>query len=343
MRKNSRSLNILVTGATGFIGSHTVVELLNDGYKVIGIDNFTNSSKVVLERIKKLSNNKFHFEKLDIRDKEALEELFKKNDISSVIHFAGYKAVGESVGNPLLYFSNNLKGTVTLLEVMNQFAVKKFVFSSSCTVYGTPSNVPVTEEAKLSPENPYGRTKTWIDEMLNDISLSDNDWSIISLRYFNPIGAHPSGILGEDPTGKPNNLLPFVTQTAIGRREKLLIFGDDYPTPDGTCIRDYIHVQDLAIGHLKALEKIFSEYPSIKYVNIGTGKGYSVLDIVKTFEDVNQVKVPFEIAPRRAGDAPIIFADPSKANSYLGWKAEFNLEEMLRDAWNFQKKNPKGY
>lgn len=337
--------NVLVTGATGFIGSHTIVELLDSDYSVIGIDNLVNSSEKVLERIKEVSGKEFPFFKIDIRDFSRLNKLISSHKIDAVIHFAGYKAVGESVKDPLLYFSNNLKGTINLLEVMQKHEVKKIVFSSSCTVYGNPKTVPVSEMEKESPQNPYGRTKTWIDQMLNDLYLSENNsWSIISLRYFNPIGAHPSGKIGEDPDGIPNNLLPYITQTAIGRRDELSIFGNDYPTPDGTCIRDYIHVLDLSEGHVKALDKILSdENNNIEYVNLGTGRGHSVMEVVKTFMEVNDIKIPYRFSQRRDGDAAIIYADPSKAKSYLNWKANRTLNDMLRDAWNFQKKNPRGY
>lgn len=336
--------NILVTGATGFIGSHTIVELLGEGYSVIGIDNLINSSERVIERIKELSGKEFTFFKIDIRDFGQLDKLISSHRIDAVMHFAGYKAVGESVKEPMLYFSNNLKGTVNLLEVMEKHNLKKFVFSSSCTVYGNPQSVPVSESEKKSPQNPYGRTKAWIDEMLNDLYLSDKkNWSIISLRYFNPIGAHPSGKIGEDPEGIPNNLLPYITQTAIGTREELSIFGNDYPTPDGTCIRDYIHIVDLSEGHVKALNKILNDIDcnSLEYVNLGTGKGYSVLEVVDTFIEVNNQNVQYKFTPRREGDAAIIYADPTKAKSYLNWEASKTLKDMLRDAWNFQKKNPK--
>lgn len=335
--------SILVTGATGFIGSHTIVQLLQDGYNVIGIDNFSNSTSTVITRIKEITNKEFLFEQIDIRDQETLDGLFRENSIDAVIHFAGYKAVGESVEKPLLYFSNNLKGTITLLEVMNENNVKKMVFSSSCTVYGEPDEVPVKENDSLSPQNPYGRTKTWIDEILNDISNSDSHWSVISLRYFNPIGAHPSGLLGEDPKGIPNNLIPYITQTAIGNREVLSIFGDDYNTPDGTCIRDYIHISDLANGHLKALKKLEDENNTIEYVNLGTGQGYSVLEVLHAFMVVNKVEVPHQITSRRPGDAAVVYSDPAKAKDFLKWEAEKGLKEMVKDAWNFQIKNPNGY
>ncbi len=334
---------VLVTGATGFIGSHTIVELLKDDYDIIGIDNLSNSSNIVVNRIKEITKKEFKFEQVDIRDEAALNGLFSQHKIDAVIHFAGYKAVGESVEKPLLYFSNNLKGTVTLLEVMDKNNVKSIVFSSSCTVYGHPKEVPVKENDSLSPENPYGRTKTWIDEILKDISNSDSQWSVISLRYFNPIGAHPSGLLGEDPKGAPNNLMPYIAQTAIGKREQLSVFGNDYNTLDGTCIRDYIHITDLANGHLKAVEKLENVINRIEYVNLGTGRGYSVLDIINTFVEVNKVDIPYNITSRRPGDAAVIYSDPSKAKRFLNWEAKKGLKEMVKDAWNFQLENPNGY
>lgn len=338
MNKNK----ILVTGVTGFIGSHTVVELLERDYSVVGVDNLSNSSTEVLDRIFKITGKKIDFYPVDIRDNNSLENIFQENAIDAVIHFAGYKAVGESVENPLLYYSNNLKGTITLLEVMMRNDVTNLVFSSSCTVYGNPETVPVTELMNKNPENPYGKTKAWIDEILNDISVSNKDWSILSLRYFNPIGAHPSGLIGEDPLGIPNNLIPFITQVAVGRRKKLNIFGNNYPTDDGTCVRDYIHVVDLARGHTKALEKVLN-FTGCEFINLGTGKGYSVLDVVNAFQDENNVNIDYEIVGKRAGDASEIYADPSKASKYLDWKAEMSLREMLKDAWNFQQKNPNGY
>ncbi|MEX2362966.1 MAG: UDP-glucose 4-epimerase GalE, partial [Balneolaceae bacterium] len=310
-------------------------------YSVIGIDNLVNSSEKVLERITELTNKQILFEQIDLRDKDKLSQFFENNAINAVIHFAGFKAVGESVENPLLYFSNNIKATITLLEVMAQFNVKELVFSSSCTVYGDPQDVPLTENSLLSPTNPYGRTKYWIEKMLLDIYDADSNWSIISLRYFNPIGAHPSGLIGENPIGIPNNLVPFITQTVIGKRKKLSIFGDTYPTHDGTCVRDYIHVCDLSLGHVAALKKL-KGFNKIDYYNLGTGKGHSVLDVVQTFERVNQVKVPFEIDEKRPGDAAEVWAETARAKEELKWEALLTLEDMLRDAWNWQVKNPEG-
>lgn len=332
---------ILITGATGYIASHTIVELIKKGYEIVGIDNLANSSKNVLDKVKEITGVSIRFFEIDIRDSSSLRDLFEKFKFKAVMHFAGYKAVGESVSNPLLYYSNNLCGTIILLDVMNEYAVKNIVFSSSCTVYGNPDTVPVEEGESINPQNPYGRTKAYIDQILKDISTSDPDWSIISLRYFNPIGAHESGLIGEDPHGIPNNLVPFITQTAVGKLDKLSVFGNDYPTKDGTCIRDYIHVIDLAIAHRKALEHL--EKTSCEFVNLGTGKGYSVLEVLKSFEKVNSVEIPFEIAPRREGDAVEVFAKPDKANKLLNWEAKRSLEKMLKDAWNFQQQNPGGY
>lgn len=339
---NMRKNKILISGVTGFIGSHTAVELIESGHSVIGVDNLSNSSADVVDRIYQITDKKIDFSLVDIRDYDSLDNIFKNNVIDAVIHFAGYKAVGESVKNPMLYYSNNLKGTITLLEIMNRHDVTNLVFSSSCTVYGNPESVPVTELTLKSPVNPYGRTKAWIDEILNDLSVSNKEWSIISLRYFNPIGAHSSSLIGEDPLGKPNNLVPFITQVAVGRRKKLSVFGDDYPTKDGTCIRDYIHVVDLARGHTKAIEKVF-DFNGCEFVNLGTGKGHSVLEVVNTFQQENNVDIDYEIVGRRPGDASEIYADPSKARRFLDWKAEKSLNEMLKDAWNFQQKNPNGY
>lgn len=332
---------ILVTGATGYIASHTIVELLNQGFDVIGIDNLAASKKAVISRITALTNRSMIFRQVDIRDKESILSLFDTYSIQSVIHFAGYKAVGESVANPMKYYSNNLKGSITLLEAMHEQGVKNLVFSSSCTVYGDAKNSFVTEDQELAPTNPYGRTKYMIEQMLNDISSSDNEWNIISLRYFNPIGAHPSGKIGEDPLGIPNNLLPYVSQTALGKREYLSVFGGDYSTRDGTCIRDYIHVCDLAKGHLAAIEKL-SNY-KYEVFNLGTGIGHSVLEVIDAFEHASSRKINFKIQERREGDAAAVWADPRKAQEQLNWQADRNLADMCKDAWNFQSENPEGY
>jgi len=332
---------VLITGGTGYIGSHTVVEFLNKNYDVVIMDNLSNSKKEALNRLEKITGKKPKFYETDLLDKEGMKKIFQENKIDSVIHFAGLKAVGESVEKPLLYYKNNITGTVNLLEVMKEQDVKKIVFSSSATVYGYSTDVPFNENTPLSATNPYGRTKLMIEEILRDIYVSDNSWGIALLRYFNPIGAHESGLIGEDPNGKPNNLMPYITQVAIGKRDKLSVFGDDYNTPDGTGVRDYIHVVDLAKGHLKALEKIMKENIAEAY-NLGTGKGYSVLDLVKTFQKVNKVEIPYEITDRRPGDIATCYADPEKAKKELNWKAEKGIEEMCRDSWNWQKNNPKG-
>ena len=333
---------ILVTGGTGYIGSHTVVELLDSGYEVVIVDNFYNSKPEVLNRILDITGKDFKFYEIDIRDQEALDKVFSENQIEAVIHFAGLKAVGESVEIPITYYHNNITGTLMLCEVMQKHGVKKIVFSSSATVYGMDNKPPYTEDMPTSATNPYGRTKLMIEEILKDIYVSDNSWGISILRYFNPIGAHASGKIGEDPNGIPNNLLPYITQVACGKREKLYVFGDDYDTNDGTGVRDYIHVVDLAQAHIKALEKILSN-TGVEIYNLGTGVGYSVLDVINTFARVNQVEVPYVITDRRPGDVATSFADPSKAFKELGWKAAKNLEDMCRDSWNWQKNNPDGY
>ena len=332
---------VLITGGTGYIGSHTCIEFLNANYDVVVADNFSNSKEEVLKRIKEITGKDVKFYKTDIRDKEALRLIFSENSIESVIHFAGLKAVGESVSIPLKYYDNNIWGTVNLLEVMNEFNVKKIVFSSSATVYGYSKEVPFKENLPLSATNPYGRTKLMIEEILGDLYSSDNSWSIALLRYFNPIGAHESGKIGEDPNGIPNNLMPYITQVAVGKREKLSVFGDDYETHDGTGVRDYIHVTDLAKGHLYAMRKV-NESSGIDSYNLGTGKGYSVLDLVKAFENVNNIKIPYIITGRRPGDIDSCYADPSKAEKILGWKAEKTLEDMCLDSWRWQKNNPEG-
>lgn len=329
---------ILVTGGLGYIGSHTSVLLLESGYEVVIIDNLSNSKIEVVDKIKKITNKDFKFCKEDLRNEKVLDDIFKKENIDAVIHFAGLKAVGESVKKPLLYYQNNLDSTLTLCKIMNKYNVKKLVFSSSATVYGSQEVLPIKETASLSTTNPYGSTKLFIEYILDDIYKSDNDWSIIKLRYFNPVGAHDSGLLGEDPNGIPNNLMPYVSKVAMGELPYLNVFGDDYKTKDGTGVRDYIHVVDLSLGHLKALEYIEKNNGSIA-INLGTGKGYSVLDIVNAYEKVNGIKVPYKIAPRRDGDIAECYADPTKALELLNWKAEKDLDDMVRSSYNFVKNN----
>ena len=334
---------ILVTGGTGFIGSHTVVQLLEDGRDVVIVDNLVNSKLCVLDRIKTITGKTCRFYKADLLDFEAIDQIFKENkDIDSVIHFAGLKAVGESVAMPMYYYHNNLTGTLNLCKAMSDNGVKKIVFSSSATVYGKPESVPIREDFPLSTTNPYGETKLVIERILSDICVSDADWSVSVLRYFNPIGAHESGLIGEDPKGIPNNLLPYITKVASGKLECLSVFGDDYNTHDGTGVRDYIHVVDLANAHLKALDRA-NTVKGIEYFNIGTGNGYSVLDIVKSYEKATGLTINYKIAPRRPGDIDECYADPTKAYELLGWKAQFGIEKMCADAANWQKKNPNGY
>ncbi len=334
--------SILVTGGTGFIGSHTVLELLKKNYRIVVIDNLRNSKRESLKRVEKLTGAKIEFHQIDLLDKPDLFDLFNQNNFDGVIHFAGLKAVGESVEKPLLYYSNNISGTVNLCEVMLHHNVKNLVFSSSATVYGNPDQSPLTENSALSAVNPYGQTKLTIEYILNDLYRADQNWNIALLRYFNPVGAHKSGEIGEDPTGIPNNLMPYITQVAVGKLAKLQVFGNDYETHDGTGIRDYIHVVDLATGHLRALEKLM-ENPGIVIYNLGTGKGSSVLDVIHAFEIANGIKIPYKLAPRRPGDAAVCYADVKKAASELGWVAEYNLKDMCRDAWNWQTKNPSGF
>lgn len=334
--------NILVTGGAGFIGSHTVVELLNAGYSVVVVDNLVNSSSESLERVKKITGKSIKFYKDDLLDKEALQDIFEKENISSVIHFAGLKAVGESCKIPLEYFNNNITGTINLLMVMEKYNVKSLVFSSSATVYGKPESVPIREDFPLSVSNPYGRTKLIIEDMLRDIYKADTSWDIALLRYFNPIGAHESGEIGENPAGIPNNLLPYVSKVAIGELETVNVFGNDYDTPDGTGVRDYIHVVDLAEGHIKALEKLNS-HPGLVTYNLGTGKGYSVLEIIHNFEKACGKKIPYNITDRRPGDIDMCYADPGKAKKELGWEAKRDIEKMCEDAWRWQSKYPKGF
>ena len=332
-------MSILVTGGAGYIGSHTCVELLNAGKDIVLIDNFSNSKTDVLDSIKKITKKDFKFYGVNYLDRESLERVFSENKISAVINFAGYKAVGESVFKPLEYYHNNVSGAITLLDVMRKYGCKKFVFSSSATVYGTPKVVPITEESEIGhTTNPYGTTKLFIEQILQDLYKSDNTWDICILRYFNPIGAHESGLIGEDPQGLPNNLFPFIAKVAAGILKELQVFGNDYPTKDGTGVRDYIHVVDLAKGHLCALDKLDKEEQWLFIYNLGTGTGYSVLDIVNAFKKVNGVDVPYKIVGRREGDIATCFADPSKAKKELGFSCEKTLEDMCRDGWNFQKK-----
>ena len=333
---------ILVTGGAGFIGSHTLVELLNEGYDVVVLDNFCNSKPIVFDRIKKITGKDVKFYEADLLDYDAVDKIFSENDIDSVIHFAGLKAVGESVLEPIRYYHNNLTGTFNLCNVMQKYGAKRIVFSSSATVYGKPESVPIREDFPLSTTNPYGETKLMIERILKDLFVSDNEWSVSVLRYFNPIGAHKSGMIGEDPKGIPNNLLPYITQVASGKREYLSVFGNDYNTHDGTGVRDYIHVVDLAKAHLKALERT-KKVKGVEYFNIGTGVGYSVLDIVKAYEKATGIKINYIIAPRRPGDIDECYADPKKAYEVLGWKAEYNIEDMCRDSNNWQQMNPDGY
>ena len=335
------NMAILVTGGAGFIGSHTCVELLENGYEVVIVDNFINSKPEALNRIKQITGKDFKFYEADLLDKAAVETIFIENKIDAVIHFAGLKAVGESVAQPIRYYHNNISGTLILCQVMQEAGVKKIVFSSSATVYGSPKTVPIREDFPLHTTNPYGSTKLMIENILQDIFVADNEWSIALLRYFNPIGAHKSGLIGEDPNGIPNNLMPYIAQVAAGKLEVLSVFGDDYDTKDGTGGRDYIHVVDLAQGHIKAVEKVLGG-SGVDAYNLGTGIGYSVLDMVHAFETANNVKVNYKIAPRRPGDIAVCFADPKKAKELLGWQAQFGIEDMCRDSWKFVKQNPNG-
>ncbi|MFT4145000.1 MAG: UDP-glucose 4-epimerase GalE [Mobilitalea sp.] len=333
---------ILVTGGAGYIGSHTCVELLNQGYEVVVVDNLSNSSEEALERVKKITGKNITFYKADLLDKEALEEIFDEEVIEGVIHFAGLKAVGESVQKPLEYYHNNITGTLILCEVMREHKVKNIVFSSSATVYGTPDSVPIKEDFPLSATNPYGYTKLMLERILSDLHTSDSDWNVVLLRYFNPIGAHSSGSIGEDPKGIPNNLVPYITQVAVGKLEYLNVYGNDYDTIDGTGVRDYIHVVDLALGHIKALEKI-KENKGVLTYNLGTGNGYSVLQMVESFERVSRTRINYVIQPRRAGDIGICYADVKKAKEELHWEAARGLNQMCEDSWRWQKNNPNGY
>ncbi|MGN6704327.1 MAG: UDP-glucose 4-epimerase GalE [Burkholderiaceae bacterium] len=333
---------ILVTGASGYIGSHTCVELLNEDFAVVAIDNLCNSSPEAIRRVEKITGKSVFFHDVDVRDRTALKRALSRHPVDAVIHFAGLKAVGESVAKPLMYFDNNVSGTIALLEMLAEANVKRFVFSSSATVYGDPESVPIKESARLSVTNPYGRSKLMVEQILGDLAKADPAWGIAVLRYFNPVGAHESGLIGEDPQGIPNNLMPFIAQVAVGRREKLSVFGGDYPTPDGTGVRDYIHVVDLAKGHVAALRRLFSQEGGFT-VNLGTGHGYSVLDTVRAFEKASGRPVPYEIVARRPGDIAQCYADPALAKEVLGWSAEKNLADMCADHWRWQSANPQGY
>lgn len=346
-------MNILVTGGAGFIGSHTIIELYKAGHTAVVVDNLSNSGRESLQRAAGIIRSEvlsldrefreISFHQVDVRDRAGLDKVFNQYRFDACIHFAGLKAVGESVLKPVEYYENNITGTLTLVQAMREHGVKNMIFSSSATVYGNPEVIPITEECpKGICTNPYGWTKSMLEQILTDIHKADPEWNVVLLRYFNPIGAHPSGLIGEDPNGIPNNLMPYLTQVAIGKRTELGVFGNDYDTPDGTGVRDYIHVVDLARGHVSALKAITNKLGLTIY-NLGTGQGYSVLDVINTFEKVNKVKVPYSIKPRRAGDIATCYSDPSKAWRELGWKSEFGLEEMVRDSWNWQCKNPDGY
>lgn len=335
-------MKILVTGGAGYIGSHTCLELLQAGYEVVVVDNLSNSKEESLKRVQELAGKTLEFHKVDLLDKEALKAVFDSASIEAVVHFAGLKAVGESVTIPLHYYHNNVTGTLILCEVMERHGVKNIVFSSSATVYGDPRTVPITEDFPLSPTNPYGRTKWMIEEILRDLHRTDEIWNIALLRYFNPVGAHPSGRIGEDPNGIPNNLLPYIAQVAVGKLSELPVFGNDYPTPDGTGVRDYIHVVDLSVGHLAALLKLTSN-PGVVTYNLGTGRGYSVLEMVSGFEKASEKKIAYNIVGRRAGDVASCYADPSKAKKELDWSADRGIDEMCADSWHWQSSNPNGY
>ncbi len=331
-------MKILVTGGTGYIGSHTCVELLQKGYEVVVFDNLYNSKRDVVDKIEKITGKKITFYKADMLDKESMRPVFAEHTFDAVIHFAGLKAVGESVEKPLLYYKNNIAGTLNLCEMMNEYGCKKIIFSSSATVYGSPETVPITEDFPLSTTNPYGSTKLMLEGILSDLCVPDKEWSVVLLRYFNPIGAHESGLLGESPNGIPNNLMPYIMQVAVGKLPELGVFGNDYDTPDGTGVRDYIHVVDLAKGHVNAVEKATSAN-GVNIYNLGTGNGYSVLDIVKVFEAANGVTIPYSIKPRRAGDIATCYANPKKAKDELGWEAKYDLQRMCEDSWRFAKMN----
>lgn len=335
-------MNVLVTGGLGYIGSHTVIELLNEGHNVVVIDNLSNSKEVVKDRIKEITGKDIKFYKYDLLNIEDVEIVFIENNIDSVIHFAAFKAVGESVEKPLEYYNNNITSTLNVLQIMRKFNVKSFVFSSSATVYGDSKIIPIHEGCPLSFTNPYGGTKLMIEDILRDLYKSDNTWNIAILRYFNPVGAHESGLIGESPNGIPNNIMPYITKVAIGELPELSVFGDDYETVDGTGVRDYIHVVDLATGHIKALEKLEAKVGLVTY-NLGTGNGYSVLELVKALSDASKREIKYKITARRAGDVAVCYADPTKANKELGWVAKRDINDMCRDSWNWQSKNPKGF
>jgi UDP-glucose 4-epimerase len=333
---------ILVTGGAGYVGSHACVELLAAGYRVVVLDNLSNSKEAALDRVRKITGKPLVFVKCDLLDRPALDDLFNTHAIDAVLHFAGLKAVGESVEQPLHYYRNNVCGTANLLEAMAGAKVRDLVFSSSCTVYGVPATLPIREDFPLQAVNPYGQTKLTIEYLLKDVAAADPAWNVSILRYFNPVGAHPSGEIGEDPLGIPNNLMPYITKVVVGELEELAVFGDDYDTPDGSCIRDYIHVVDLAKGHLCALQKL-RDKPGVLVHNLGTGQGHSVLEVIEAFEDATGRVVPYRVTHRRAGDAPAVYAEPAKAEAELGWSAELGLHAMCRDAFNWQQENPRGY
>lgn len=334
---------ILITGGAGYIGSHTALELLNEGYEVVVYDNLSNSSRESIKRVEELTGKKIAFYEGDVLDEAALEKMFGEQKVDAVIHCAALKAVGESVQKPLEYYHNNITGTLSLMKVMRKVGVKNIVFSSSATVYGSPEIIPITEDCpKGQCTNPYGWTKSMMEQIMTDVQKAEPEWNVILLRYFNPVGAHKSGRIGEDPKGIPNNLMPYISQVAVGKLDKLGVFGDDYDTPDGTGVRDYIHVVDLAVGHVKAIQKIFDK-PGLAVFNLGTGKGYSVLDMVKAFSKASGKEVPYEIKPRREGDIAMCYADPKKAREELGWEAKHGLDEMCEDTWRWQSMNPDGY